>query len=780
MLQFFSRRQSALPARLHTRGTSPLSFIYALIIGLSATALRAPAQTTPSLPTDRARITVASISDAYDLAGPQLKVLRTDVDTPLRAGTVWIWNETPQEQPAAYYDQLKDAGLNAVRMILFDTWMHDNAYTTVRWTDSAYREAILARIDRAVDYASARGLYVIINSHNGYGLYDATWVDELWTVVAPRYAGRTHVIYEAANEPMTNLGDNGDISALVPGRLAALRATHDLIRAAAPATHIMVLSPANVLSDTAAVTALGNLAQNFADLPGPAIDWSKTSVAYHLYAGHTYSFPQAQDLRDLHARFPGWPSENNFPAAITSETLGITDPVRSIAYQDHEYINQTSEFLGTGWSMWNINGVTQFANNWPLIWADAVAKGYSWQPDPTTPPSFTSTLSAEFLQGAYPDYQLTAAPGPIGFTATGLPAGLTLDYNTGRLMGYARTPGRYRAQVTAANAHGNITAPLELSILPTAFTVNYSVTFAPATAPWATFNWFSYASPGATQTRANVADPTASDGRAFQLTVTSPSASWYGGCGLNFDQAAPFTAATLAQFTLRGRLKVSSPATGPNSEKVRLILKTGNGHALNYRLNATEDQWIEFSVPLDAFSDDAFEYSAPAWQILVIPDASDWGSGTSTLTLDTLELVRIEPITDPLIHWRLYHFNSNALLPESALEADADGDGYINFYEYALGGDPTDPTSYPPNTLPEAVLDETTGATHLRYAFTPQQLSDIAYTIESSSDLQSWTTFTPPAGDLILGQPYSYADPVNLQDPATPNRFLRLRLTYSE
>jgi hypothetical protein len=336
-----------------------------------------------SLPTDRARVTIVSLPDAYQPAGPALKVLRSDQNTPLRAGTVWIWNNTPEEQPEAYYDQLKNAGLNAVRMVLFDTWMHENNYTTVRWTQAAYRASMLQKIDRAVDHASARGLYVIINSHNGYGLYDATWVDELWTVVAPRYAARTHVLYEAANEPLLTLGNNGDTSLVQPGRLAAVKTTYNLIRAAAPDTHILVLSPANILSSPASVSALGNLADHFSALPG-TVDWTKTSVAYHLYGGHPGLFPQAQDLRNFHARYPGWPSENNFPSSVSSQTLGITDPVRSIAYADHPYINQTAEFLGTGWSLWNINGVDQFARNWPIMLADAQARGWTWTVDSQT------------------------------------------------------------------------------------------------------------------------------------------------------------------------------------------------------------------------------------------------------------------------------------------------------------------------------------------------------------------------------------------------------------
>ena len=89
-----------------------------IVFGLAATVAAAQAQSLP-LPTDRARVTVASIADPF--GGPNLKVLRTDANTPLRAGTAWIWEKQRQEEPESYYVSMRSNGLNAVRMILFDT-----------------------------------------------------------------------------------------------------------------------------------------------------------------------------------------------------------------------------------------------------------------------------------------------------------------------------------------------------------------------------------------------------------------------------------------------------------------------------------------------------------------------------------------------------------------------------------------------------------------------------------------------------------------------------------
>jgi len=242
-------------------------------------------------------------------------------------------------------------------------------------------------MERAVNYASANGMYVIINSHNKIPNYNATYNDALWTHVAPYFAGRAHVLYEAANEPMDGIGNNGSMTAKATDkpadspRIQALKATYNIIRKAAPDTHIMILTPSGI-NDYATGTGLGNLAAAFAAMPGP-VDWTKTSIAYHLYNNDRAfgAATKASNLRKLHARFPGWPSENNFPESATNDTLGITDKWRSAQFDDDIYVNQTCERLGLGWSMWNINGQTQLDRNWPTMMADAKAKGWVWKAD---------------------------------------------------------------------------------------------------------------------------------------------------------------------------------------------------------------------------------------------------------------------------------------------------------------------------------------------------------------------------------------------------------------
>lgn len=332
------------------------------------------------LPTDRGQITVESIRDP--LGGPNLKVLRTDNKTPLRAGTAWIWSQQGKEEPSNYYAELRGQGLNAVRIVLFDTWEKEAGYFQTDWNNPEYRTEMLARIERAVNHCSKNGLYAVINSHNKIPLFDVPYNQALWKYVAPFFKNRTHVIYEMDNE---SLEGTGIIAGGVFGgnlqRMKDLRATFDQIRSAAPNTHVMVLTPAGV-SGWGYVDGLARMTRVFEAQSTIPINWRKTSVSYHLYHADENLFPQAQNLRNFHSQFPGWPSENNFPSSVTNAQLGITDTWRSVSFGKDVFLNQTCERLGLGWSHWNINGMAQFQRNWPILWADAVEKKYTWSADP--------------------------------------------------------------------------------------------------------------------------------------------------------------------------------------------------------------------------------------------------------------------------------------------------------------------------------------------------------------------------------------------------------------
>ncbi len=371
---------------VHQRIPAALIFFVALCFAspLSANPATDPGRISKSRVTDRKRLRVAEVPDPYE-AGRHLKVLRTDVGTPLRAGTVWLWSHEPMEQPASYFSEMREAGLNAVRIILFDVWMQEEGLAAYDWTDEGYRKSMIDRIERAVNHCSRNGLYAIINAHNRvpseHPKYDENLNAALWTSIAPYFAGRTHVAYELSNETIAGAGKDGELEPEAKQTLEALVRIHAVARKLAPQTHLMILTPAGI-SGWGTPTAMSNLTRNFEALAG-RMDWSKTSVSYHLYHADTNIFPTAENLRAFHSDFPGWPSENNFPAGFPGIKLGLQqgDNERSVSFGDDVFIMQTCERLGLGWSQWHINGPEQFRRNWPVLWAEAVAKGYTWKPD---------------------------------------------------------------------------------------------------------------------------------------------------------------------------------------------------------------------------------------------------------------------------------------------------------------------------------------------------------------------------------------------------------------
>jgi hypothetical protein len=94
----------------------------------------------------------------------------------------------------------------------------------------------------AVDYATSKGLYVIIDYHqiaNSTGTEDQHCRD-FWTYMAPKFANQSNVIYETFGEPIDFTGDpTASWSALKPRAQAWV----DIIRAAAPNNLIFVGNP---------------------------------------------------------------------------------------------------------------------------------------------------------------------------------------------------------------------------------------------------------------------------------------------------------------------------------------------------------------------------------------------------------------------------------------------------------------------------------------------------------------------------------------------------------
>lgn len=90
-------------------------------------------------------------------------------------------------------------------------------------------------------------------------------------------------------------------------------------------------------------------------------------------------------------------------------------------------------------------------------------------------------------------------------------------------------------------------------------------------------------------------------------------------------------------------------------------------------------------------------------------------------------------LRDPIQTWRLTHFSSAEATGAASDMADPDEDGLVNLLEYALGSDPLHPQAH--STTASAV----DGQWHFNYE-RPVDRTDLNYTVQVSTDLQTWTT----------------------------------------
>jgi hypothetical protein len=126
-------------------------------------------------------------------------------------------------------------------------------------------------VDSIINMAEKDSLYVILTIGGCYenGQFDSAFVHDFWDFYAPRYADKTHVIFEIVNEPFSWAAPYDSIT------LEMEKWAYNIIRSHAPETHILLMSYANAVNDTSIVSDIRNL--------GGSIDWSNASIAIHGY-----------------------------------------------------------------------------------------------------------------------------------------------------------------------------------------------------------------------------------------------------------------------------------------------------------------------------------------------------------------------------------------------------------------------------------------------------------------------------------------------------------------
>ena len=205
-------------------------------------------------------------------------VLPQAPDRPILRGTPMVLGKALEASVAFAMDvknwqQIKDLGLNSVRVCCVDPWYADR--NKAHWT----AEEVLPNLDKCVKNAEATGLNVIINYHNvgeqqeqrksGKPL-DFSRLARFWRLVAPRYKDRAHVFYELSNEPTFD-----GSTFLKPDFHKGLMGVYREVRQDAPQRTVLLFSFNSTESDLKAIV----------DTYASEIDWDHAMVAFHFYGG---------------------------------------------------------------------------------------------------------------------------------------------------------------------------------------------------------------------------------------------------------------------------------------------------------------------------------------------------------------------------------------------------------------------------------------------------------------------------------------------------------------
>ena len=202
--------------------------------------------------------------------------IRTDTGQIMRGATMDIRKQAnPPCNQQAVWNNYRSLGLNLVRL---------GVKTDADGNGRAVADQI-PFLDAAVECAARAHMYVMPLVSINPGGYNLDQLTAFWSAVAGRYKDRAHVFYEMTNEPVSGGGYWGATPHWTPAKLADLRGVYDIMRAAAPKTHIVLFSTTNLAPTPASWHAVP---QGF-EAAGTPMDWANVSIGFHYYKG-TYNF----------------------------------------------------------------------------------------------------------------------------------------------------------------------------------------------------------------------------------------------------------------------------------------------------------------------------------------------------------------------------------------------------------------------------------------------------------------------------------------------------------
>ena len=467
-------------------------------------------------------------------------------------------------------------------------------------------------------------------------------------------------------------------------------------------------------------------------------------------------------------------------------------PILNFEY-DSEWYPSTS---GAGFSLQIVNPSAP-ASSWGQIESWLPSGNLLGNPGNNGPPVITSGQFTTVTQFSPFQFQITATNGATSFAITPLPAGLTLNPITGLISGSFATAGPRDLTITASNSGGEISAPLQITVIPlplpelTSPTEAYGlltipfvyqitantelISIAAPTAPaWLTFDplartFFGFApfpgtftfpitltnQTGSTTTDLTIiiiSDPIPGALDSPVITTSTGDAPWFSQTFITFDGE---DAAQSGDIGDNDTSNLSFDITGP--ETIRFRWRVSSESRFDFLRLFLDDQEI---AQIDGEQDWAlFTLDIPegphtvSWRYTKDSSVS---TGADAGWVDLLS-------TSAYDQWR-----EDNNLPQNTLATDdLDGDGYSTLLEYALGGSPSLRDS---NLLPAPLV--TAEGISLAFAKPPGAFG-IQYLAESSSDLTTWST---DEVEIVTDNATSFEARDIRPLSGNTRRFLRLRV----
>lgn len=354
---------------------------------------------------------------------PMDNTLKCPDGTLARACGGWLIAQTATlARTASAWDTARSLGYNSGRV----------ACQTLSIGLSAQTQIVLC--DFVVDTVRDRCMYMWLMNTVAPGAYldtpeNTQSVKDFWTLAAPRYKDMEWVAYELTNEPVRNSlpghtgGPNwGHANAWIDSvtdaplqSLLAIRDLYDHVRSLAPNTTILLFSTANLAPSSARWKRVVEVFESIGNGP---VDWTKTLVSYHHYAGTMLFGPTAANSTD-----DGMDGIANFcqtyPVVMTEVNYWMEADKQTDQYR---YILRKYERDAKAWcTLGRINQTypTEISADLALVRWNGSSTGEPPPNQPPPPPLTGTDLAAPIaLSITNPFWQLAACHRPIGRDTT--------------------------------------------------------------------------------------------------------------------------------------------------------------------------------------------------------------------------------------------------------------------------------------------------------------------------------------------------------------------------